>query len=184
MNKIKIIDNVLPKEVFEFVSEYIQQEPVWSLNMYDKKARHRIAGRVLYDTDQNINTKITVQTLAGLVFNSILKKANLKLKVRRIHLGAKLPLQNDELHKDSFDENEVTILYYTAKEWKKEWGGYTVMFNDMHSNDIMHTAVPEPGKATIFRGSIWHSGTPVSHFSDYPRFMLTIHCFLEKEINK
>ena len=37
MNKIKIIDNVLPKEVFEFVSEYIQQEPVWSLNMYDKK---------------------------------------------------------------------------------------------------------------------------------------------------
>ena len=150
MNKIKIIDNVLPKEVFEFVSEYIQQEPVWSLNMYDKKARHRIAGRVLYDTDQNINTKITVQTLAGLVFNSILKKANLKLKVRRIHLGAKLPLQNDELHKDSFDENEVTILYYTAKEWKKEWGGETIVSNER--------VTYVPNRAVIYPSTELHGG--------------------------
>ena len=150
MNKIKVIDNVLPKEVFEFVSEYIQQEPVWSLNMYDKKARHRIAGRVLYDTDQNINTKITVQTLAGLVFNSILKKANLKLKVRRIHLGAKLPLQNDELHKDSFDENEVTILYYTAKEWKKEWGGETIVSNER--------VTYVPNRAVIYPSTELHGG--------------------------
>ena len=150
MNKIKIIDNVLPKEVFEFVSEYIQQEPVWSLNMYDKKARHRIAGRVLYDTDQNINTKITVQTLAGLVFNSILKKANLKLKVRGIHLGAKLPLQNDELHKDSFDENEVTILYYTAKEWKKEWGGETIVSNER--------VTYVPNRAVIYPSTELHGG--------------------------
>ena len=150
MNKIKVIDNVLPKEVFEFVSEYIQQEPVWSLNMYDKKTRHRIAGRVLYDTDQNINTKITVQTLAGLVFNSILKKANLKLKVRRIHLGAKLPLQNDELHKDSFDENEVTILYYTAKEWKKEWGGETIVSNER--------VTYVPNRAVIYPSTELHGG--------------------------
>ena len=150
MNKIKVIDNVLPKEVFEFVSEYIQQEPVWSLNMYDKKTSHRIAGRVLYDTDQNINTKITVQTLAGLVFNSILKKANLKLKVRRIHLGAKLPLQNDELHKDSFDENEVTILYYTAKEWKKEWGGETIVSNER--------VTYVPNRAVIYPSTELHGG--------------------------
>ena len=73
-----------------------------------------------------------------------------------------------------------TIMICLNQEWKKDWGGYTVLFESMNSNNITHAIVPEPGKAFIFNGGIWHSGVPVAHFADYPRFMLTLHCFLDK----
>ena len=78
-----------------------------------------------------------------------------------------------------------SFLININQEWKRDWAGYTVLFKGMHDNEILHTVLPEPSKATIFKGTIWHTGTPVSHFAEYPRFMLTLHChFLEKEINK
>ena len=61
-----------------------------------------------------------------------------------------MPLQNDELHKDSFDENEVTILYYTAKEWKKEWGGETIVSNER--------VTYVPNRAVIYPSTELHGG--------------------------
>lgn len=75
-----------------------------------------------------------------------------------------------------------TIMMCLNQEWKKDWGGYTVIFKDMHSCDVAYTSVPEPGKLVIFNGGAWHTGVPIAHFADYPRYMLTLHCTLEKEI--
>ena len=73
-----------------------------------------------------------------------------------------------------------TIMICLNQEWKKVWGGYTVLFESMNSNNVTHTVVPEPGKVAIFNGGVWHSGVPIAHFADYPRFMLTLHCSLDK----
>jgi len=84
------------------------------------------------------------------------------------------------------DGNEAgpTIMICLNQEWKREWGGYTAVFDHMNSSDVVHTSVPEPGKMTIFKGSLWHTGVPIAHFTDYPRFMLTLHSFLEEKEKK
>ena len=79
------------------------------------------------------------------------------------------------------DNPGPTIMICLNQEWKKDWGGYTVVYKSMHEDDIEFASVPEPGKLIIFNGGKWHSGQPVAHFAEYPRFMLTLHCFLDKE---
>jgi len=72
-----------------------------------------------------------------------------------------------------------TILICINQEWKRDLFGYTVFFKDMNSNDIIRTIVPEPGKAVIFKGSLWHSATPIAHYASYPRFMLAVRCLMK-----
>ena len=43
------------------------------------------------------------------------------------------------------NESGPSFLICLNQEWKRDWGGYTVMFKDMFSNDVIHTVVPEPG---------------------------------------
>jgi hypothetical protein len=81
------------------------------------------------------------------------------------------------------DGSGPSILICLNREWKKDWCGYTTVFEHMNSNDVIHTSVPEPGKATIFSGQLWHSGLPVTHYADYPRLMLTVHTSLEGSPN-
>lgn len=78
------------------------------------------------------------------------------------------------------DQNGPSILICLNQEWRRDWGGYTVFFKDMDSNEVVKTIVPEPGKATIFGGgAVWHSSLAVDNCAPYPRFMLSIHCSIE-----
>lgn len=70
--------------------------------------------------------------------------------------------------------NGGTVLICINQEWRRQWAGFTVFFKDMSSPEIIKTVCPEPGKAVIFNGGIWHYALPPRDFSDYPRFMLAI----------
>ena len=80
-------------------------------------------------------------------------------------------------HCDGEDDGP-SILICLNSVWDREWFGYTCFFKGMSSQKIIKTVVPEPGKAIVFNGSTWHTGTPVSPYAEYPRFILTLHCFL------
>ena len=58
-------------------------------------------------------------------------------------------------HRDCHvSRTDVTALYYVNEEWKQEWGGETIFFNDR--GDSVLAIGPRPGRLVVFRGAIEH----------------------------
>lgn len=64
-------------------------------------------------------------------------------------------------HRDRRDpkSRDLTALLFVAGEWKREWGGETIFFND--EGDAVHAVSPHPGRLVLFRSAIEHrAGAP------------------------
>ena len=151
MKNVTILDNVLPDIVFRFLHTYISKEPIWNLDMYSNEENYKIAGRVIYQPDRNINLKNTVQSLCVMTYMFIADRIPfLSSDIRRIHIGAKVGPQKDIPHTDGRDEDTYTVLYYLTPDWKKNWGGQTIVGKekiDYVSN-----------RAVIYPSNIVHGG--------------------------
>ena len=80
-------------------------------------------------------------------------------------------------------EDQMSMLMCLNQDWHRSWGGYTVFFEGVDSNEIIKTVVPEPGKAIFFNGSMYHLALPSNINAEYPRFMLAIKTgWIENEI--
>jgi Rps23 Pro-64 3,4-dihydroxylase Tpa1-like proline 4-hydroxylase len=53
-------------------------------------------------------------------------------------------------------ERHITALYYANLEWKPDWGGETIYYND--SEDAELVVMPRPGRLVVARGAILHRG--------------------------
>eukprot|EP00927_Polykrikos_kofoidii_P062972 TRINITY_DN57786_c0_g1_i1.p1 TRINITY_DN57786_c0_g1~~TRINITY_DN57786_c0_g1_i1.p1 ORF type:complete len:289 (-),score=39.16 TRINITY_DN57786_c0_g1_i1:69-935(-) len=63
-------------------------------------------------------------------------------------------------HRDSCDENHITVIVYPNPEWKCEFGGETIFYDE--SGEIAAAIEPRPGRVAIFQGCIMHKGSPPS----------------------
>ena len=72
---------------------------------------------------------------------------------------------NSSIHGDSYFMHRdcephlphVTALYYANLEWKPDWGGETIYYNDEEEAEIV--VMPRPGRLVIARGAVLHRGT-------------------------
>ena len=61
------------------------------------------------------------------------------------------------LHRDcAAHEQHVTALYYANLEWRPDWGGETIYYNDDEDAELAVT--PRPGRLVIARGAVLHRG--------------------------
>jgi len=61
-------------------------------------------------------------------------------------------------HRDcSAHRNHVTALYYVNMEWRTDWGGETIFYDDNHVAQLVVT--PKAGRIVVARGAILHRGT-------------------------
>lgn len=61
-------------------------------------------------------------------------------------------------HRDcSAHRNHVTALYYVNMEWRTDWGGETIFYDDDHEAQLVVT--PKAGRIVVARGAILHRGT-------------------------
>ena len=61
------------------------------------------------------------------------------------------------IHRDcAAHERHVTALYYANLEWKPDWGGETIYYND--EEDAEYAITPRPGRLVIARGALLHRG--------------------------
>lgn len=73
-----------------------------------------------------------------------------------INYGDMLYAHRDRQERDSRD---VTAILFINEEWKREWGGETIFFND--DGDAVHAVSPQPGRLILFRSAIEHrAGAP------------------------
>ena len=150
MEKVKIVENILPNNILNYVYQVIINEPIWTLSTKSQNTEFTIAGNNLFDKHRNINTKSNSQILASMIYMCIKDKVDfLTNDIHRIHIGAKANLQDDNLHIDSI-ENCYTVLFYLNPYWNKEWGGETIVGNEK----IQY----KPNRALIYDSKILHGG--------------------------
>jgi len=76
-------------------------------------------------------------------------------------------------HRDQRDDaNKLTALLYVNPEWKREWCGETLFFNE--DGDAVHAVSPRPGRVAIFRSSIEHRAGAPSRICNRTRLTLAV----------
>ena len=66
---------------------------------------------------------------------------------------------------------KYTMLYYINMEWKPEYYGETLFFNDL-GTEVEFTSLFKPGRIVFFDGKIPHTIRPSSHIAPSYRFTL------------
>jgi hypothetical protein len=71
-------------------------------------------------------------------------------------------------HKD-----QISLIYYVNLDWKPEWAGETVFYND-DLTEITYMSMYKPGRMVLFDGEIPHSIRPQSNSAPHYRFTLAM----------
>ena len=66
---------------------------------------------------------------------------------------------------------KLVLLYYINMEWKPEYYGETLFFNDL-GTEVEYTSIFKPGRMVFFDGNIPHTIRPSSHIAPQYRFTL------------
>jgi Rps23 Pro-64 3,4-dihydroxylase Tpa1-like proline 4-hydroxylase len=75
------------------------------------------------------------------------------LHLHRVYCNAHVPSDLPLPHPDSRHSGERTILYYGNSEWKPEFAGETVFFEN---GEIIRSVIPKPGRVVMFDSTIVH----------------------------
>jgi hypothetical protein len=166
IDKVQIVDNVLPDNLHKMCYELILAEKVWCLDQHSAPGAIRIAGSTIFDFERNIDMGCRSQALATVIYQMVkVKVPHLSDDVRRIQLGAKAAFQKDVIHTDHKDSDRTTVLFFLNKNWKKEWGGDTMVDGKMYEY--------KPNRALVYPSNLLHGGEggTGSEFRSYVNFV-------------
>jgi hypothetical protein len=88
------------------------------------------------------------------------------LEVVRTTINVSVPSDTNYPHTHS---NQISLIYYINLDWKPEWAGETVIYNDDMS-EIIYTSMYKPARLLIFDGEMPHSIRAQSHLAPHYRF--------------
>lgn len=73
-------------------------------------------------------------------------------------------------HIDSREDGNYTTILYIVPDWKAEWAGETVFFND--EGEIVESVLPKPNRAITFDGTQLHSARSLARICPNVRITL------------
>ena len=98
-------------------------------------------------------------------------------KISRTVVNLSIP---GEPHWCHTHRGETVVLYYANPDWKQEWGGETLFFNE-DLERIDYASAYTPGKIVVFDGEIPHTIRAQSTLAPTYRFTLSI--FIKEHID-
>jgi hypothetical protein len=81
------------------------------------------------------------------------------MKLLRCYINAHTYGVDGYTHKDSFRDDEWTIVIYLVDTWNVDWAGETIILED---NEIVKSVIPKRNRAVIFPGKKMHAARAVS----------------------
>ena len=90
------------------------------------------------------------------------------LRLERVHVN--LHMYGDMQFPHGDLPGGVTLLYYANPEWKENWMGETIFYDD--SRDPVVAVAPRPGRVAIFDGDLVHRGGVPSRECYGPRISI------------
>ena len=94
------------------------------------------------------------------------KLKNLSFVSATINLAVPSSVQFQHTHPQKY-----ALLYYINMEWRPEYYGETLFFNDL-GTEVEYTSIFKPGRIVLCDGNIPHTIRPSSHIAPSYRFTL------------
>lgn len=76
-------------------------------------------------------------------------------------------------HTDSKRDQDITVVVYMNKNWRREWGGETLIYD---GDTIVKGALPAFNRAVIFKGNQYHCARSVSRTCPDTRRTIMFKC--------
>lgn len=88
------------------------------------------------------------------------------LELIRTTINVSVPSDTNFAHTH---DDQISLVYYINLDWKPEWAGETIFYNEDMS-EIIYSSVYKPARLIIFDGSIPHSIRVQSNSAPHYRF--------------
>lgn len=164
---IFIVDNVLTVSEHNYLYNSILRSN-FNIGFEDTEAIERLSNKYLHSV-----WNPTVLKECG--FIDALKNTEIwniisDLEVKRIIINLSVPSDTyyPHCHKD-----ELALIYYANMDWKPEWGGETIFFEE-NLQDIVYASLYKPGRLILADGNIPHTIRSQSDLAPHYRFSLAM----------
>lgn len=179
VSKILRFPDLLPVDVHHNIHNMVKEYNGWKLgwkdNMSIQTSQYLCIGKVL-NKEETINTGFFQALwdhteLAGLIDG------------RWPECTAIAATHPGHVHFPHTNINQDVLLYYVNMEWRPEFFGETIWY-DQNQRDIIHAEAYQPNKAVWFDGNIPHTVRPGSYISPMYRFTLVFLFNQDKDRKK
>ena len=171
MNSIRQIDNLFPKDLADKLEAYVANSPFkygWPSNKNVGYAHWNysiVKGGAL----NGLEVADQLPPLLAEAWEHLQKQYLGEQTLIRCYTNAHTFGIEGYPHTDSIREHDHTVVMYVNRNWRREWGGETVVYN---GNDIVHAELPKFNKGLIFKGNQYHCAKAVSRIC--PELRMTL----------
>lgn len=188
---VDVIDDLLPSDLKEKLFETISWVPVYFLNRGHRYKSHEldihwyyplISADDLYSDDVESTFRTFPDSLSPVIdaWDCVKTAIGGRIRLYECTISANTFGTEGFPHHDIEDRerrrNHVLVIIYCNPEWKTEWAGETVFFDD--SGEIISAVMPKPGRVLVVRGDRLHVGRSVSRICPYDRRVLVFKMWL------
>jgi SM-20-related protein len=165
-DKIVVLDDVLPSDVYENLAQFIANETMsygsrsnsrtdphghWS-RKFVSAGRHNLA-----DVSYLLDGEFDAINVAWKFLNVTHLKNSVLI---RCYLNGYTYGTDGYFHSDSNRADEHTAIVFMNNEWEPDWAGETVFLDER--GDIVRSVLPKRNRAIVFPARLWHAGRGVS----------------------
>jgi hypothetical protein len=172
--KIQIEDNPFGKTYHEQVYDYVSK----SLYRFGSQDGPAPLDRRSYVYIHSEYSKIDVDNLGIMdkLFTAESFQPYKELPLIRTTINLSVPSDTNFAHTHP---NQISVLYYVNLDWRPEWAGETLFYDD-NTEEIIYASVYKPSRLIVFDGEIPHSIRVQSNSAPHYRFSLAM--FFDKGI--
>ncbi len=179
-------NDLLPADIFGHLTEVLKWVPMYFLNRTDRDpAAHPLdtywyypllvvedryiddARDQLDELDPSLSVVKDIWTIVESAIGSPVRLYECELTVNGY--GNEGHPHNDETREDVRSQHITAIVYCNA-DWKIEWAGETVLFDE--NGDVLTAVLPKPKRVAYIHGDPLHVARGVSRICPYPRRVL------------
>jgi SM-20-related protein len=182
---VHVFDGLLPESTQSALVEAMHWMPVHFLNRWDRFKSHELDMHWYYPiafSDEPYTADVE-SALDGLddnlwpvldTWKAIKKAVDRPFRLYECMLSANTFGTEGRVHQDIADplarKDHWTALVYCNREWKLEWAGETLFFDER--GEIVGGVMPKPGRIVVFSGDPPHVGRSVSRICPTDRRVL------------
>jgi Rps23 Pro-64 3,4-dihydroxylase Tpa1-like proline 4-hydroxylase len=168
---IKVFDHIFPTAYQEFLYQFATNS-LYRIGSQDGPATLDRRNHVY------VHSEWSMEDLANSGFQEYLEKSNASSllagrKVVRATINLSVPSDTNFIHTHL---DQLVGVYYLNLDWKPEWAGETLFYNDSMT-EIIHASVYKPNRMIVFNGSVPHTIRPQAFSA--PHYRLTLATFFE-----
>lgn len=169
---INIIENILPIELANTIYDHCNNLQ-WSYNWHSNKNispyyhwNSSLSSGLIYNT---LDITTTVKKPVIDAWNYLQQKYLPTHKLIRCYANSYTYGTEGYPHTDSIRLDDITTILYITKNWPRQWGGETVVYD---GTNIVSSTLPYFNRALMLNSNIWHCARGVTRICSALRTVL------------